>query len=228
MEGYQNFDQNFDASQLAADTSHIIMFIAVIDKSPSIHHYEDSMNTATTELFMQEFKNCHRKNEIVVKCIQFNEDVDHVSGFQPVLSLKDDYLVTHNCGRSTALYKAVWEALNAAEQYRKDLEDQGIIVRTNIFIITDGEDREDDGTYAKKVRDKVVALRSNEAWIKSFTITMLGVGQENIFRQSCITMGLNPDLCLSTIGATSKELREKMGVVSQSVSSSTAGAGVTF
>lgn len=148
----------------------------------------------------------------------------------PLVTVPDDYLDIHPEGQSTSLYQAVFESLEAAMSYRKDLESQGIDVRCNICIITDGEDNEDSGgRYAQKVKDLVEGLRSNEAWINSFTITMIGVGNASSFRASCVEMGLDPDKCLSTIGTSAHEIRKQMGVVSQSVSaSSAAGAGVQF
>lgn len=57
---------------------------------------------------------------------------------------------------------------------------------------------------------------------------MLGVGKESIFRAACLEMGLDPDKCLSTVGTTAKEIRAKMGVVSQSVSNSSSTTQVSF
>jgi len=45
---------------------------------------------------------------------------------------------------------------------------------------------------------------------------------------ACAEMGLDHKKCLVTIGASAHEIRQQLGVVSQSVSSSTAGATVNF
>jgi len=229
MEQFQNFNTaNFDPNSLANQTSTAIMCVVVTDVSPSIANYVDAMNTASRDVFMQELKNSHRKNDILIKNIAFCEKVEHKSGFLPILNLQDDYLDVAPQGRGTALYQAVDEALTHAISYREDLEAQGIEVRTTIFIITDGEDTASSFNSASNVKKHVDSLRSNEAWASTFTINMLGVGNEPTFRRACIDMGLNPDKCLSTIGATAKEIRAQMGVVSQSVSSSSAAASVNF
>jgi uncharacterized protein YegL len=176
---------------------------------------------------MVELKNSHRKNDIVVKCIEFNNVVEHKSGFMPILNLPDNYLELVDPNRTTALYDAVWEALEHVKQYREDLEDQGINVRTNIFICTDGADNASKIDSSRKIRERVEELRKAEVG-SSFTINMLGVGNESEFRAACVEMGLNPDKCLSTVGATAKEIRQQMGVVSQSVSSSSASTAVNF
>ena len=229
METFQNFNaQNFDPNSLANQTSTAIMCVVVTDVSPSISNYVDAMNTASRDVFMQELKNSHRKNDILIKNITFCEKVEHKSGFLPILNLQDDYLDVKPQGRSTALYQAVDEAVSHAVSYREDLEAQGIEVRTTIFIITDGEDNSSSLQSLNSIKAQINALRSNQAWASTFTINMLGVGNEPTFRRACIDMGLNPDKCLSTIGATAKEIRAQMGVVSQSVSSSAGAATVNF
>lgn len=224
QEGFQNFNTgNFDPNSLANQTSTAIMCVVVTDVSPSISSFEDDMNTASRDVFLNELRTSHRKNDILIKNITFCEKVEHKSGFQPILNIPDDYLDVHNQGRGTALYQAVDEALKHSIQYREDLENQGIEVRTTIFIITDGQDNASHPGSLQSVKDQVEKLRQNEAWASTFTINMLGVGDEPPFRRACIEMGLNPDKCLATIGATAKEIRAQMGVVSQSVSSSSGG-----
>ena len=135
---FQNYNTvNFDPTQVANLTSSVIQFIVVLDVSPSISDYVTDMNKATEELFMQEFKNSHRKDDIMLKCISFCEVVEDKSGFMPIVNLQDDYLKVHPKGRSTALYDAVLSSLEQTIKYREDLEDQGVDVRSCIFIITD-------------------------------------------------------------------------------------------
>ena len=231
MEGFQNFNnsQNFDPNSLANMTSTVIMFIVVNDVSPSISSYENTMNTVARDVFIQDLKNSHRKNDIVVKAITFCEKVEHKSGFMPILSVPDDYFDVHNQGSATALYDAVLAALEHATNYRKDLEDQGIEVRTAIFISTDGEDNSSHYDSAAKIQKMVEDLRRNEAWASSFTINMLGVGKASYFENACREMGLDHTKCLVTVGNSAGEIRKQMGVVSQSVSSSSStSAAVNF
>jgi uncharacterized protein YegL len=230
MEGFQNFNtQNFDPNALAHQTTSVIMFIGVLDISPSIRSFESDMNTALRDVFMQELKNSHRKDDIVIKAITFNENVTHKSGFMPITSLQDDYLEVKGSGGGTALYQAVLEALVHANKYREDLEDQGIDVRTNITIITDGVDNQSPNSAPLAIRQIIDNLRSNEAWSSSYTITLIGVGKAADFTDAAKEMGLDPTKSLVTIGTSAAEIRKQMGVVSQSVSSSnTSNTAVTF
>lgn len=228
-EGYQSFGSaNFDPNQMANLTSSAIMFVVVLDVSPSIRDFAQDMNLAAREIFMRELKECHRKDDIIIKGITFCDIVEHKSGFLPIVNLQDDYLDVTPTGSGTALYQAVLEALDSAVSYRADLEGQGVDVRTCIFIITDGADISSKANVPAQIRKKVEELRTNEAWVASFTINMLGVGKESVFRAACVEMGLNPDVCLSTIGKSAAEIRKQMGVISQSVSSSSKAATVSF
>lgn len=229
QEGFQNFNQqNFDPNSLANQTSTVIMFCVISDNSISVQSYSTAMNTAARDVFIQELKNCHRKSDIVVKNIVFGSDVQHKSGFLPILNVPDDYFDIDPVGRSTSLYQAVLEGLEHSMKYRADLEDQGIEVRTSVFISTDGEDNSSPAGATGKIKAIVQSLRSNEAWAGSFTINMLGVGNAANFRQSCINMGLDPDKCLVEVSTSAGDIRKQLGVVSQSVSSSSAGSTVNF
>lgn len=229
-EGYDAFDSgNFDPDDILNSTSSVTLFTIVFDRSGSVSSFLKTMNDAMQELFMVELKNSHKAQEIMIKLITFDDVVEHKSGFRPITTLPNDYLEVPNTGGSTALYKATLEAFEHMEQYRKDLEDQGADVRSNIFIMTDGGDNACYNRENEKVKAHVEALKQNEAWINSFTVTVLGVGSyRQTFENACTEMGLDHTKCLVTTGTAAKDIRNVMGVVSQSVSSSTAATGVTF
>jgi uncharacterized protein YihD (DUF1040 family) len=229
QEGFVNYNgANFDPNQMAQMTSTVIQSVVVLDKSPSISSYVDPMNTAMSDVFMNELRGSHRKDDIVLQCVEFCEKVTFKSGFQRLVDVADDYLITSPQGSGTALYSAVYEAMKSVKSYREDLEAQGIEVRTNIFIITDGEDNSSSTSDLINLKQMIKDLRSNESWINTFTISMFGVGSSSSFEASCREMGLDPSKCLSTVGTSAKEIREMMGVVSKSASSSVASQSVTF
>lgn len=228
-EGFQNFNaQNFDANSLANQTSSVIMFSLVADISTSISDYENAMSIALDEVFLHELKNSHRAADIVLSKITFGYGVTHEMGFTPILNVQPGSLTIRGTESATALYAAVEEALKSAMAYRNDLEAQGIDVRTNICIITDGEDNNSSKSNLAGVNDLVKSLRKNEAWANSFTITLIGVGQRANFTQAVVDMGLDPAKCLVEISTSAHDIRKMMGVVSQSVSSSNATNAVQF
>lgn len=229
QEGFVNYNTaNYDPNALAGLTQTAILLLVVVDVSPSIENYVGEMNAASREVFIGQMKNSHRKDEIVVKAIKFNERVTHVSGFVPIVNLSDDYLDSAPSGSGTALYQAVQEGLELLLKYRTDLEDQGVDVRSNVFIITDGADNSSPHGAAAKVKSLVEGLRQNEALGSTFTFNMLGVGNKSIFEGACRDMGLDPQKVLVTVGSSGAEIRKQMGVVSQSISSSSQQAAVSF
>lgn len=232
MEGFNSFQNyntvNFDPSQVANTTSSVIQFIVVLDVSPSIQSYVNDMNNALEELFMKELKNSHRKDDIMIKCITFCEEVEDKSGFMPIVNLQDDYLKVYPKGIGTALYDAVLSSLEQTIKYREDLEDQGVDVRSCIFIATDGEDNHSTFKSPAQINTILQNLRQKESWINSFNITMLGIGNKSSFQHSCDVMGLDHTKCLVTTQDTAKDMRGILGVVSQSVSSSSQQQTVSF
>jgi uncharacterized protein YegL len=182
------------------------------------------MNMAMSDVFMHNLKNSHRKDDIVISCTVFNENVEHRFGFMPINNLQNDSLSIKGCGRGTAIYDAMLEVLENTMNYRQSLEDQGIDVRSNICLITDGEDNSSKPSSAGKIKDIIAKLRKNEAWAKSFTITVIGVGGKANYENACIQMGLDPKVCLVEVSTSADAIRKQMGVVSQSVSSSQGNA----
>ena len=229
MEGYQSFQQNYDPNLVANDTTDVILFLEIKDKSGSTSLFADEMNIASRELFINELGKSHRKNEIMVKQITFDDVVKHKSGFQKITDVSQDYFdVTPN--GLTALYAAVNQGFKHIAAYREDLEKQGVNCKCCVFIVTDGDDNKSTLADQHECKAFVDALRLNEMWANSFNITVMGVNKqlEPVFRQACVNMGLNPDVCLVTVDADPKEIRKVIGVVSQSVSSSSANQGVSF
>ena len=227
-EQYVSFSSpSFDPNEVGNLTSSAILCTVCIDISPSITDYVDSMNNALEKLYLSELKNSHRKNDILLKVIKFAHDVRNTTGFMPILSLDDDALHVSPTGKATALYKAVYTALEETMAYRNDLEAQGIECRSNILIITDGEDNASDHADLAKLVASVAKLRSNESWARTFTIKLIGVKDEANFKSAIKNMGLNPDNVLISVSATDKELRQAIGVVSQSVTSNS-NTSITF
>ena len=226
---FQNFNSpNFDPNEMANQTSSVIMFQLVSDISYSISDYEDAMSEALEDVFLRELKGSHRKDDIVLSNIKFGEEVHFDMGFTPILNVPAGSLAIKGSDDRTSLYRAVKQALTSSMAYRQDLEAQGVDVRTNICIITDGDDNYSTDADLADVNDLIKKLRKNEAWAQSFTITLIGVGQQANFKAAVVAMGLDPVKCLVEIGTSAAEIRKMMGVVSQSASSSAAAGAVQF
>ncbi len=228
-ETFQNFNgQNYDPNSFAQQTGSAIMFALVADISISIRDYEVPMSEALDDIFLHELKNSHRKDDILLSKVTFGEHVKHELAYMPIMNVQPGMLAIKGVENRTALYRAVLEAMKSAMSYRNDLEAQGVDVRTNICIITDGDDNWSNQSDLDELKELIAGLRRKEEWASSFTITLIGVGQQAQFKNAVLAMGLDPVKSLVEISTSAHDIRKMMAVVSQSASSSAAGQAVQF
>ena len=209
---------NFDVNNIQeAETINVVF---VIDKSSSTNRFINDLNNTLNE-FLHEFQRSHVASKMLISVIEFNSNIDVVSAFQPISDLKDFNVQPYGC---TNLYGAVLAGLENAVQYRKDLENNGISVKTLVFIITDGEDNE--GVDPSLVKQKIDEIYQDESNCFSFTVMMFGLGDEANFDEAREKMGIKPEM-LGKLGATAKDLRKMVSFISSSVSSSASGQNVS-
>lgn len=209
---------NFDVNNIQeAETINVVF---VIDKSSSTNRFINDLNNTLNE-FLHEFQRSHVASKMLISVIEFNDKIDVVSAFQPISDLKDFNVQPYGC---TNLYGAVLAGLENAVQYRKDLENNGISVKTLVFIITDGEDNE--GVDPSLVKQKIDEIYQDESNCFSFTVMMFGLGDEANFDEAREKMGIKPEM-LGKLGATAKDLRKMVSFISSSVSSSANGQNVS-
>lgn len=209
---------NFDVSNIQeAETINVVF---VVDKSASTNRFIHDLNNTLNE-FLHEFQRSHVASKMLISVIEFNENVDVVSAFQPISDLKDFNIRPCGC---TNLYGAVLAGLENAVQYRKDLENNGISVKTLVFIITDGEDN--CSIDPSLVKQKIDEIYQDESNCFSFTVMMFGLGDEANFDEAREKMGIKPEM-LGKLGATAKDLRKMVSFISSSVSSSASGQNVS-
>lgn len=209
---------NFDVNNIQeAETINVVF---VIDKSSSTNRFINDLNNTLNE-FLHEFQRSHVASKMLISVIEFNSNIDVVSAFQPISDLKDFNVQPYGC---TNLYGTVLAGLENAVQYRKDLENNGISVKTLVFIITDGEDNE--GVDPSLVKQKIDEIYQDESNCFSFTIMMFGLGDEANFDEAREKMGIKPEM-LGKLGATAKDLRKMVSFISSSVSSSASGQNVS-
>lgn len=209
---------NFDVNNIQeAETINVVF---VIDKSSSVNSYVNDLNNTLND-FLHEFQRSHVASKMLLSVIEFNSKVDVVSAFQPISDVKDFDIKPYGC---TNLYGATLAGLENAVQYRKDLENNGISVKTLVFVITDGQDNE--GVDPKLVKQKMDEIYQDESNCFSFTVMMFGLGDEADFDDAREKMGIKPEM-LGKLGATAKDLRKMVSFISSSVSSSASGQNVS-
>ena len=229
MNEFDNFDlgltfNNFDPDKIQVEET--INCVFVIDVSPSVGRYIDDLNNAFND-FTQTMQASHVHDRLFVSIVEFDEDVRVRSGFQPIIGVPVTTFVPQ--GRGTALYDAVMSGIKNAIEYRTNLEDSGINVKTLVFVITDGEDNSSVGgdVAAQKVKSSLEAIKDNEANAFSFTTILFGVGTQARFEDAQLKMGIEH---LAKVGDTGKEIKKMISFISSSISKSASGNNpvVTF
>jgi uncharacterized protein YegL len=215
-----NFN-NFDPGKV--QTEEVINLVFVVDVSPSIESFKDELNLAFNE-FVAEMQKSHVAENLMVSSVEFCEVVNVKTGFQPIRNIP--VMNFQPQGNSTALYDATKVGLTNAIQYREQLEDSGINVKTLVFILTDGMDNSSDRRSAPDVKDMITAYLANEKNAFSFTTILFGIGKANQqhYENAKTAMGIKE---LATIDLTAKEIRKMIAFISSSISTSAAGKPVS-
>lgn len=225
---FNNFDlnlnfNNFDINDIQVEET--INAVMVIDVSPSIGSYVNDLNSAFND-FIQTMQQSHVHDRLFVSIVEFDDNVRVRSGFQPIIGVPVTTFVPQ--GRGTALYDAVGAGIKNAVEYRENLENTGINVKTLVFVITDGEDNSSSRGSAQKVKDTLANIRSTEANAFSFTTVLFGVGNSNSFEQAKLDMGID---ILGKVGNTGAEIKKMISFISSSISKSSSGVNpsdITF
>lgn len=220
--GFNNFDPN------EIQTEETINAVFVVDVSPSISNYEDELNQGFNS-FIEEMQKSHVSDRLLVSTVEFCERVDVKTGFQPVSSVPtSDFRGT---GNATALYDAVKIGLENAINYRKTLEDSGVICKTLLFVLTDGWDNHSKSGSAKEVKDLISDFLKNEKNVFTFESILFGIGKPNqmAYEQAQKDMGIK-HLATIDIGTTpeqtAKGIRKMINFISSSISASSTGKSV--
>lgn len=211
---------NFNPNEI--EVSETINAVFVIDTSSSVHKYGSELNKALND-FTQRMQTSHAAPSLFVSHIEFNDDVNVVSGFKPITEVKPIDLIPR-IGGTTALYKACQVGLKNAIDYRKELENAGVNCKTLLFVITDGEDNASDnfGVGANDVKVMIDELLKEERNFFSFESILFGVGVDANFESAQKGMGIKH---LAKVGTTADDIRKMINFISSSITSVSTGQG---
>lgn len=225
MKNIQDFDftgmdfkldfANFNPDDVQTDET--INAVFVVDTSPSVVQYIKELNFAFND-FTESMQKSHIAEKLFVSIIEFNREVNVVSGFQPVGNIPPmDF--SQRIGGYTSLYDAVLKGLKNALEYRENLENSGVETKTLLFVITDGEDNNSKNPpqAVKKIINK---LKKDEKSAFSFTSILFGVGSSKSFESAQKQMGIEH---LAKIGMSGSQMKKMIGFISQSISAASNG-----
>ena len=214
---------NFDANKI--QTEETINCVFVVDVSPSVRDYEDELNNGFNE-FVQRMQKSHVADRLFVSTLEFNENINVKTGFQPIVNVSQTNFKAS--GRGTALYDATKAGLKNALDYRKQLEDSGIVAKTLLFVITDGEDNA-SRSYPSEVKQIIDDFMKEEKNAYSFQSILFGVNLnlKDKFERAKQEMGIQN---MAATGTSADEIRKMINIISTSVSTTSNGQplNVTF
>lgn len=145
----------------------------VRDKSGSVSNFRDPLVKSTREAV----KSCGyspRANNLLVRALDFNDDVEEVHGFKELRQIDADKEYNVSCGGSTALHDAVIDAVRSTQAYGKVLFDNDFDVNAIIFVETDGEENMSKNRDVALVKAAIDDLMQSEV-VESCLIILIGV-----------------------------------------------------
>lgn len=224
MQNFQDIDFNLSFNNFNPDdiqTDETINAVFVIDVSPSVHAYVKDLNHAFND-FVASMQQSHIADHLLVSVLEFNENVKVRTGFQPILQVPT--IQFKPCGSGTALYDATLQGLKQATDYRSNLEASGVMTKTLLFVITDGEDNS-SSVRSNAVKNALQDILSKEQNVFSFTTILFGVGNAARFEKAQQSMGIQH---LAKVGTSGAEIKKMIGFISQSISSAVSGQNIVF
>jgi len=178
----------------------------------------EELNKAANE-FVENMSKSHVKDRLLISTIVFDNDVEVLTGFQPVTEVEEFKLSPRN--GATALYAAARMALDKAIDYRDSLQKTGVKAKTILFVITDGENNASPDSDAQYVKDKLIELNKEEQNIMTFSSVLLGIGEDQYFKEAFDALGFQS---LAVLG---DNIRKAVAIISSSVTSVSNGQNIS-
>lgn len=201
----------------------------VLDATGSVEHFKDDLLKVAKNV-VEACKKSPRKDNLLFRFLTFNETVNEVHGFKPVLDIDPStYKDIDPYGR-TALFDATFSAVGATLEYAKRLIDKDYDVNGCIYIPTDGMNNWGK-TTTKSIREKIERARVGEE-IESLLTVLIGFNDPNLSWSKEITDSLEKfkedaklDQFVNIGEATPQKLAKLANFVSRSISSTSQALG---
>lgn len=194
----------------------------VIDTSGSVHPFRQDLEDMLEVIYDSLLKS-PRADNLLVRVLTFNSTVDEVHGFKLLSSMnKGDYKGVINPRGATALYDATVNALEATDNYAKELRNNDFEVNAANYIITDGDDNVST-LNPNRIKEVAAKLLSSET-VESMVSVLVKVNMAN----SAILDKLAQDANMQAIevaNATPSSLAKLGGLISRSISSQSKSLG---
>lgn len=152
-------------------TEYTLVTIAA-DRSTSVADFDADLIKAIKKI-IGACKKSPRAENLMLRLITFNEEVEEFHGFRALNSINEDDYQTLNPYGMTALFDASYSAVAATLSYAKTLIDQDFDVNGAIYILTDGYDNSSTIT-PKEIADWIKKSGRDEE-IESLITVLVGI-----------------------------------------------------
>jgi len=162
-----------DLDSLGA-TEYTLVTICV-DESGSVSSYKNEIETCIKEV-VKACKFSPRSDYLLIRIVAFNQDMREIHGFKQLIDCDPvDYDgVIHPQG-TTALYLTTKNAIQATNDYGKQLSNNDFESNAIIFVITDGMDNASGSVDANNIKKTLAKIMTDEA-LESIISILIGVG----------------------------------------------------
>lgn len=229
--GYKFSATKFDV--LAQGASDYTMVTIAMDTSTSVEPYSTQLEQMLKTILLA-CQESPRKNNLLLRLLQFNSTVSELHGFKLLSSINpDDYNGILRVGGMTALCEAMDDGIQATSTYGKQLTAQDFLCNAIMFTVTDGEGNAgninsgDLAQDAEVVKKSLVAAKRSEN-LESFLNILVGVTNDdnslNTYLQT-LKDGAGMDQYISIGKATPRNLAKLADFVSKSISSTSTKLG---
>ena len=193
-------------------TNEVTLAMNIIDMSSSMGPYATDLIRSYNEDYLQAMSDSTAADDILVSTIVFNERVDLLHGYVPLLDAPPLTRQLYNPDGMTALYDAVGAGLTNMVLYAQELRQSGVMVRCLVIVYSDGADNASH-QKAKDVRRASQELLKHEIYTLAYVGFSSGGITEQELRHLADTIGF-PDILIA--GLSHSELRRIFHLASMS------------
>jgi uncharacterized protein YegL len=199
----------------------------VVDVSSSVSGFGPELE-ACLKTVVKSCEKSPRRDNLLLRVVQFNHDLLESHGFKLFGSIKDtDYDGVLSIGGSTALFDACDEAIRATSTYGQQLTSQDYLCNAIVIVITDGENNRGNIMTPNPIKKAIEAARRAEN-LESITTILVGVTNDDVNLNSYLQdvkdqAGFNSYVSIGT--ATPAKIAKLAEFVSQSISSTSSALG---
>jgi len=215
-----------DLSDLGA-TEYTLVSI-IVDQSSSVSSYKNEMEKCIQEV-VKACKFSPRSDYLLIRLVAFSNDMQEIHGFKQLIDCDTaDYDNCIHPSGMTSLFSTAKNAIDATNDYGKQLSNSDFEANAIIFIITDGMDNASGSIEVDDVSSSLKNIMKEEA-LESVMSILIGVGVggyqdvSDYLDDFKTEAGLNQYIEIKN--ATEKQLAKLADFISKSVSSQSQSLG---